>query len=360
MADDEDQSSKTQDPTERKLRQLREEGNVPSSREVNNLFAILAMVALAGGAAPWAFRKLLEMDAGLLQAAGEVRMDDGAAIGAVLSHVGMTLLLALLPLMLLVLMLGYFSGWIQNGGVFSGKPIQPNLEKISPLAGFKRMFSLKSLAELIKSLVKMAVIGGAMALVMWNHRDMVVGLVDADTVTMLWYLQRLLLWVLGAAVIVMALLAVGDYIFQRMQYIQQHRMSHRELKDEVRDTEGDPHVKGRQRQIRMERARKRMMQAVPKADVVVTNPTHYACALRYKPDDGDAAPTLVAKGVDAVALRIREIAAEHNIPLYEDPPLARELFRSVEIDEAIPIELYEVVAKVMAFVMGLKGKRAAA
>jgi flagellar biosynthetic protein FlhB len=357
MADDEDQSSKTQDPTERKLKQLRDEGNVPHSKEVNNLFAILGMVILAGGAAPWAFHRLLDMCAAILQSAGEVDLDGQSAVGAVLSHVGLDLLIALLPLMILMLVLGYLSGWVQNGGVFSGKPLQPDLGKISPLAGFKRMFGLKSLVELLKSSVKMVVIGGAMGLVVWQRRDDVVVLMDTDLPTTLWHLQRLLLWLLGAALVVMAVMAVADFIFQRMQYIAQHRMSHRELKDEMRDSEGDPHIKQRQRQLRMERMRKRMMQAIPKADVIITNPTHYACALRYKPDEGDATPMLVAKGVDAVALRIREVAEEHGIPLYEDPPLARELFRSVEIDEAIPITLYEVVAKVMAFVMELKKKR---
>lgn len=356
MADDEDQSSKTQDPTERKLKQLRDEGNVPSSKEVNNLFAILGMVILAGGAAPWAFRRLLEMCAAILQSAGEVDLDGQSAIGTVLSHVGLTLLVALLPLMVVMLVLGYFAGWVQNGGIFSGKPIQPNLEKISPLAGLKRMFGLKSLMELLKSIVKMVIIGGAMAITVWKRRDDVAALLDADLPTTLWQLQHLLLWLLGAALVVMAVLAVGDYLFQRMQYIAQHRMSHRELKDEMRDSEGDPHIKQRQRQLRMERSRKRMMSSVPNADVIITNPTHYACALRYKPDEGDPTPILVAKGIDAVALRIREIAEEHDIPLYEDPPLARELYRSVELDQPIPITLYEVVAKVMAFVMELRRK----
>lgn len=357
MADDEDQSSKTQDPTQHRLDQLRKEGNVPTSREVNHLFALLGMVLLAGLAAPWAFRRLVELSASILQGAGEVNLEDGPAVGAVMSHIGISFLVAILPLLAALLVLGYLGGWIQHGGVLSTKPLTPNLEKISPLAGFKRMFGLKSLAELIKSMVKMSVIGVAMAWVVWARRDDMLALMDSDLPTMLWQLQKLVLWLLGAAVTVMALLAVGDYLFQRMQYIAQHRMSHRELKEEVRDTEGDPHIKARQRQLRQERARKRMMAAVPKADVVITNPTHYACALRYKPEEGDAAPTLVAKGVDAVALRIREVAKEHNVPLYEDPPLARELFRSVEIDETIPIQLYEVVAKIMAFVIELRKKR---
>lgn len=357
MADDEDQSSKTQEPTERKLRQLREEGNVPVSREVNNLFALIGMVALVGGAAPWAFRQLMELGASILQGAGAVELGDGAAIGRVLSHVGLSLLVALLPLLAILLVLGYGGGWVQHGGVFSTRPIEPSLNKISLIAGFKRLFSLRSLMELVKSITKMVVIGGAMALAAWQHRDAVVTLVASDVPTMLVQLQQLALWILGAALVVMAVLALGDTIFQRLQFAKQHRMSLREMKDEMRDTEGDPHIKGRQRQIRMERARKRMMQAVPQADVVITNPTHYACALRYKPDDGDAVPVLVAKGADAVALRIREVAGEHNIPLFEDPPLARELYRRVELDEPVPVELYELVAKVIAFVMGLKKRR---
>lgn len=357
MADDEDQSSKTQEPTERKLRQLREEGNVPVSREVNNLFALIGMVALVGVAAPWSFRQLMELCASVMQGAGEVDLGDGAAIGRVLSHVGLSLLVALLPLMVVLMVLGYGGGWIQHGGIFSTKPLEPNLNKISMIAGFKRLFSLRSLMELLKSLVKMTVIGGAMALAAYQHRDEIVALVDSDVPVTLHQLQQLALWILGAALVVMALLAVADTIFQRLQFAKQHRMSFRELKDEMRDTEGDPHIKGRQRQIRMERARKRMMAAVPQADVVITNPTHYACALRYKPDEGDSVPVLVAKGADVIAQRIREVATENNVPLYEDPPLARALYSRVELDQPVPVELYELVAKVIAFVMGLRQRR---
>jgi flagellar biosynthetic protein FlhB len=356
MADDEDQSSKTQDPTERKLRQLRDDGNVPTSREVNNLFALLGIVLVVGLGLQWSFWRLGGFAARMIQDAGVTPMDDPHAVANIMSYMGMSLLVALLPILVLLMIMGVFAGYVQTGGTFSGKPIQPDLGKLSPLAGFKRMFGLKSLVELLKSIIKMSVIGAAMAMVMWNKRNEIMALVDMDVVTLLDVLKDLTLWVVGAAVAIMFILAVADYLFQRMQYIIQNRMSHKELKDEVRETEGDPHIKARQRQLRRERSRKRMMAEVPKADVVVTNPTHFACALRYKPDEGDAAPVLVAKGADAVALRIREIATEHNIPLYEDPPLARQLYRDVGLDEPIPIVLYDVVAKVMAFVMALKKK----
>lgn len=357
MADDEDQSSKTHDPTERRLRQLREDGNVPHSREVNNLFAMLGMVAVAGLAAPWAFRRLVEMGAGLLQNAGTEPMENTPAVGAVLSRVGISFLTTLLPLLLIMLVAGYLGSWVQNGGILSSKPLAPKLSKISLIEGFKRMFSLKSVVELLKSAVKIVVIGAAMGIVVWQRRDTLVGLLDSDLITILKHFNQLLMWLLGTAVAIMAVLGLVDYLFQRFQYIAKNRMSPQELKEEMRDSEGDPHIKQRQRQIRRERSRKRMMSAVPKADVVITNPTHYAVALRYKPDEGDAAPTVIAKGVDAVAMRIREIATENNVPLYEDPPLARELWRSVEIDQSIPITLFEVVAKVMAFVMELKKKQ---
>lgn len=357
MADDEDQDSKTHDPTERKLKQLRDDGNVPHSREVPNLFALLGMVLMAGLATPWAFGELVEMGAGMLANAGDVPLEDNSNIGVVLSQTGVRFLMLLVPLMAVFLVLGYVSNWIQNGGVFSSKPLEPNISKISLIEGFKRMFSLKSLVELLKSALKIALIGGAMIYVMWTRRDEMIGLMDSSPAVILQHMQRLLLWLLGAAVVIMAVLALADFLFQKFQYIAKNRMSPQELKEEMRDTEGDPHVRARQRQIRRERAQKRMMSSVPNADVVVTNPTHYAVALRYKPEMGDAAPTVVAKGVDAVAMRIREIATEHGVPLYEDPPLARQLWKDVEIDEGIPLELFEVVAKVIAFVMELKRKR---
>lgn len=359
MADDEDQSSKTEDPTEHKLRKLREEGNVPTSREVNSLFVLLGMLVIAGIAGPWSFARILELCAAALQNAGTASLETPAAIGSALTTVALTFLASLIPLLLILMVLGYFGSFLQNGALFSTKPLSPDLNKLNPLEGFKRLFSWKSVVELLKSTLKMLVIGSVMAIVVYQNMDSIVALTNGDEHDLLRVLQKLMLWLLGSAVAIMAVLAAADYLFQRFQYIAKHRMSRRELKDELRDSEGDPHIKARQRQIRRERATKRMMAAVPKADVIVTNPTHYACALRYKPEEGDGAPILVAKGVDAVALRIRELATEHNVPLYEDPPLARQLFKDVEIDQEIPIQLYELVAKVIAFVMALKKKRSA-
>ncbi|NBV54136.1 MAG: flagellar biosynthesis protein FlhB [Proteobacteria bacterium] len=354
MADDEDQGSKTEEPTEQKLRKLREDGNVPTSREVNNLFAILGMVILAGLAAPWGFGKILELAAAVIQNAGVTQLEDGASVGAALVQVFMTFLIALVPLLGILMVLGYLGGFLQNGAIYSTKPITPNLEKISPLAGFKRLFSLKSLAEFVKGIIKMLVVGAAIVMVVYGQKDSMLALINGEISDLLYLTQKMLLWVLGAALAVMIVLAIVDVLFQRFQFLKQHRMSRYEMKEEMRDSEGDPHMKARRRQIQRERSRKRMMANVPKADVVITNPTHYACALRYKPAEGDAAPILLAKGVDAVALRIREIAKENDIPLFEDRILARQLWQDVEIDDAIPVQLYEVVAKVIALVAKLK------
>ncbi len=360
MADDEDQSSKTEDATPRKLQRLRDEGQVPQSREINNLFALIGIMAVTAGVGGWSLSRLAELGAGIITNAGTYGLDDGQAMGQALFRAGVEAGIALMPIFLMFVVLGVFGGYIQHGGVYSTKSIEPNLQKISPLAGFKRIFGLQALAELVKNILKLTVLGAALGVFIYNARGALVNLVDNEPETLLLKLQSLTLQLVGTALAIMALIAGADYLFQRFKFMRDNMMSHKELKDEFRDTEGDPYVKQRQRQIRQERSRKRMMSMVPQADVVVTNPTHYAVALRYKPAEGDAAPTVVAKGVEATALRIRELAKEHDIPIYEDPPLARMLWAQVEIEETIPIQLYELVAKVMAFVFDLKKRKAAA
>lgn len=358
MADDEDQSSKTEEATPRKLEKLREEGQVPQSREINHLFILIGVVILAGGLAPFSLGRLAELGAGVINNAGTIALDGPSAIGAALAEVAWEGMLALLPIFGLFIALGIAGGWVQHGGIFAPKALMPKLEKISPLAGFKRIFGMQALAELVKSLAKLFILGAVLGFLVYQSRDVLVGLVDeAGTTGLVHKLQLLIIQLVAAATVIMLVLAIGDYLFQRFKFMRDNMMSLRELKDELRDSEGDQYVKQRQRQIRSERARKRMMQSVPKADVVITNPTHYAVALRYRPQEGDAAPVVLAKGVEAVALRIREVAKEHDIPLYEDPPLARLLWAQAEIDEPIPLQSYELVARVMAFVADLRERK---
>lgn len=361
MADDEDQSSKTEEATPRKLQKLREEGQVPNSREVGHMFALLGMLILAAGLAPFSLGRLADLGAGIITNAGTTELDGQGSIGNALALVTWEGFVALSPILLIFFILGIFGGFIQHGGVFAPKALAPNLSKISPLAGFKRIFGLQALAELVKSILKLAILGAILGAMLYQSRDVLVGLADdSNPAGLIFKIQMLLIQLVAAATAVMLVIGLGDFLFQRFKFMRDNMMSLRELKDEMRESEGDQYIKQRQKMIRAERARKRMMTNVPKADVVITNPTHYSIALRYKPDEGDAAPIVLAKGVEAVALRIREVAKENNIPLYEDPPLARLLWAQAEIDEPIPLQTYELVAKVIAFVADLKAKARAA
>jgi flagellar biosynthetic protein FlhB len=215
------------------------------------------------------------------------------------------------------------------------------------------MFSKIALMNFVKGLIKLALIGAIMTVVLWPKRNEMDGLVTMDPAVLLPLTRTLSLDVLGTVVAVLAIIAAADYLFQYRQWYNKLKMSLQELKEEFKQTDGDPHVKAKIRQLRVERSKKRMMAAVPQASVVITNPTHYAVALQY--DRGMDAPVCLAKGLDNIALKIREVAAEHNIPIVENPPLARALHATVEIDEEVPPEHYKAVAEVIGYVMRLKG-----
>src|SRR5204862_7680296 len=212
---------------------------------------------------------------------------------------------------------------------------------ISPMSGFKRVFGKQAFANLIKGLFKLALLGGVIAVIFWPERHRLDAMVRFDPVHIVSAARSLSLQLLGAAVALLAIVAAADYLFQYRQWFERQKMSLREMQEEFKSTEGDPHVKGRLRALRQARMRKRMMAAVPKASVIITNPTHYAVALQY--DKGMSAPLCLAKGVDNIALKIREAAAAHNIPVVENPPRARALHATVEIDDEVPPEHYKAV-----------------
>lgn len=354
--EDEDKSSKTEEPTERKLRKAREQGNVPKSKEVNNLFMLGAMLGAIILTLPPAFEGLMNIYGGVFTEVGGWRANTEDAAGGLAAMVVGEALWDLIPTFLLFMVVALVGGMIQTGPMLSTHPIEPKLNKISLIKGFERMFSLKTLAEFLKTLFKMAVIGAAIYFVLFSARDALLITPDQTVLGVVAVVQSLLIRILLAAMAIMVLLAIVDFLFQKSQFTEEQKMSRKELRDELKETEGDPHIKARQRQIRMERARARMMQAVPEADVVITNPTHFSVALSYKPEEGMMAPVILAMGADHLAMRIREIATEHDIPLYEDPPLARGLYSTAEIGAEIPLDLYEATAKVIAFVMSLKKK----
>jgi flagellar biosynthetic protein FlhB len=241
---------------------------------------------------------------------------------------------------------------IQHRLVWSGEPLKLQLSKISPMTGLKRLFSQQAIANFVKGLLKLAVIGTVMTALLWPQRHRLDGLVQTEIVGTLALTKSLALEMLGAVIAILAFIAAADYLFQYRQWYERQKMSAREMKEEFKQTEGDPMIKSRIRALRQGRMRKRMMAQVPKATVVITNPTHYAIALQY--ERGMDAPVCVAKGVDTLAFKIREIATEHAIPVVENPPLARALHATVEVDQEVPPEHYKAVAEVIGYVMRLR------
>jgi flagellar biosynthesis protein FlhB len=264
-----------------------------------------------------------------------------------------TELIAAVALPFLVLTLAALAGNIvQHRLTWSFETLKPKLSKISPAGGLKRIFSKQSLANLGKGLVKVVLVGSVLIALMWPERGRLEALTQSDLSVILPLSLSLTLKLLGAVVAMLAVVAAADYLFQYRQWHERQRMSLRELKEEFKQTEGDPAIKGKMKQVRQVRMRRRMIAAVPKAAVVITNPTHYAVALEY--ERGMDAPVCVAKGVDAMALKIREVAGKHSVPIVENPPLARALHATVEVDQQIPPEHYKAVAEVIRYVMRLR------
>jgi flagellar biosynthetic protein FlhB len=270
-------------------------------------------------------------------------------------------LLAALGVPLLLLALAAIAGnMVQHRLVWSAESLKPKFSKISPAAGAKRIFGKQAVANFAKGLFKVVALGVVMMAILWPERHRLESMLRFDPAAILGVTTNLTVHLLGAVVAMLAVVAIGDYLFQYRQWFERQKMSLQEMKEEFKQSEGDPHIKGRIRQLRQARMKKRMMAAVPKASVIITNPTHYAVALSY--ERGMSAPVCVAKGVDTLAFKIREIAEAHDIPIVENVALARALHATVEIDDEIPVEHYHAVAEIIGYVMGLKrglsGRRA--
>lgn len=350
-----DDSQKTEDPTSKRLEEARKQGQVPNSREVNNLFMMMALtlsVAMFGSSIVRDIRSLILP---FIESPDQIPTDIGhlQLLGwRFFTHL---LMIGIVPI-ILALFAAFGSSYLQFGLLWSVEHIMPDLGKISPLAGFGRIFSVRSFVEFLKGLAKIAIVGSvAISLLLPALRD-VHRLIGLDPVDILSAMKSMVVHLLFGVLSVIFAITIFDFFYQRFQHTRSLRMSRQELKDEFRDTEGDPMVKGRLRQLRMERAKRRMMAEVPKSDVVVTNPTHFAVALRYD-QASMGAPRVVAKGSDNAALRIREIAKEHDIPIVENPPLARGLHAAVEVDQEIPPEFYKAVAEVISYIMKLRRGR---
>jgi flagellar biosynthetic protein FlhB len=277
---------------------------------------------------------------------------DGKSLIALTGQLELAIIAAMgVPLLMLALA-AIAGNMLQHRLVWSGESLKPKLSKISPGAGFKRIFGKQAAANFLKGILKLLALGAVMTMILWPERHRMEAMVKLDPSAMLGVTTNLTVQLLGAVVASLAIVAIADYLFQYRSWFQRQKMSLQEIKEEFKQSEGDPHIKGRIRQLRQQRAKKRMMAAVPKASVVITNPTHYSVALSY--ERGMTAPICVAKGVDSLAFKIREIAREHDIPIVENVPLARSLYATVEVDQEIPMEHYHAVAEVIGYVMRLK------
>jgi len=349
-----DDSEKTEEPTQKRLEDALKKGDVPKSQEVNTWFVMLAATMFIMVFATPMMSTLANSLVTFLSHPHEIP-SDGEHLRIVFTEIASSVMGALwLPLGLLMVA-AVVGNIIQHKPVFSAELITPKLSKISPLSGWKRLFSSQSLMNFVKGILKLAIVGTIMFLILWPERDRLDSLVSADINQLMPTLQSLAIKLMTGVVIVLTIIAAMDLAYQRFSWMKKQRMSHKELKDEYKQLEGDPTVKAKLKQLRAERGRKRMMAEVPDATVVVTNPTHFAVALKYS--DELQAPICVAKGVEDLALKIREIAKEHDVPIVENPPLARTLHATVEIDDEVPPEHYKAVAQVIGYVMRLKPGR---
>jgi flagellar biosynthesis protein FlhB len=350
MADENDSSDKTEDPTQKRLDEALERGDVAKSQEVNTWFMIagatLVLSSFSGsiGGIRTPLRNLI--------ANSWMVHVDGPSLLALAQRLEFMLIGALGVPFLMLAIAAIAGNMLQHRLVWSGESLKPSFNKISPASGLKRIFGKQAAVNFGKGIFKLVALGSVMSMILWPERHRLEAMLQFDPAEIIATISGLALRLLGAVVAMLAAVAIADYFFQYRQWFERQKMSLQEMKQEFKQSEGDPHIKGRLRQLRMARMKKRMMTAVPKASVIITNPTHYAVALSY--ERGMPAPICVAKGVDLIALKIREIAKAHDIPIVENVPLARALHAAVEIDAEIPVEHYHAVAEVIGYVMGLK------
>ena len=351
MAEDTAQQ-KTEEPTERRLQEAREKGQVPRSRELNTL---LSLVAAAVGLV--FMGKALMGDLMTLMTSGLAfnpnTLNSTESVYLAITQLIQLGIAAIIPVLCLFLASAFLGPAAMGGLNFSVDALAPKLEKLDPLKGLKRMFGLQSLIELIKAICKFLLVAAAAVVIIYYSISDLVSLGLQSFVMALVHMGELLMWSFIGFSAVLILVALIDVPFQLWQYKDQLMMTRQEVKDELKDSEGRPEVKGQVRRLQRQMADQRMMDAVPKADVIITNPTHYAVALSYN-QDGWGAPRVIAKGQDFIAQRIREVAAEHEVPLFEAPPLARALYFMVKVGQEIPNDLYRAVAQVLAYIYQLK------
>jgi flagellar biosynthetic protein FlhB len=354
MADDQDKSQQTEEPTHKRLEQARENGDVVKSSELTTFILLgggTLAIAMFGKYTAMGLARSLSM---FLQQPDAMSVD-GAGLSAMLRALLPQVAMVLAPFFAVMIAAGLTGHVLQSRPGFSFDKIVPDFSKVSPLAGFKRLFGVEGWMNLLKGLAKIAVVGVAIWTQLWPERGGLEAILSQSTAAVMDDMSHLLFKVLMASLSALGVIAGLDYFWQRMRFMARNRMSKQEIKEEYRQNEGDPAIKAKIRQLRHERSRKRMMAAVPQATVVIMNPTHFAVALKYE-SGKMVAPVCVAKGVDALALRIRAVAEDNDVAVVENPPLARALYAAVEVDDPVPPEHFKAVAQVIGYVMRLQGK----
>ncbi len=343
---------KTEEPTAKRLREAREKGQIARSRELGT--TVVLMVSAAGllMMGPWVGNALLhEMRTGL--SLSREMIFDPMWMTRQLGEMVWRGFMAILPFIVLLIVAAFLAPTLMGGISFSWQALAPKYERISFIKGIQRMFAMRALIELLKSILKFLLVGSVATLVIWLDLDNLLRLGLSDPRAGLLAGLELIGWAFLLMSATTLLIAAADVPYQLWEHIKQLRMTKQEIKDEFKETEGKPEVKQKIRQLQMQAAQRRMMQEVPTADVIITNPTHFAVALRYDSARGDA-PVVVAKGRDLVAARIRELGAEHGVLVFSAPPLARALYQTTELNQPIPSELYRAVAQVLAYVYQLR------
>jgi flagellar biosynthetic protein FliR/FlhB len=348
-------SDKTEEPTEHKLQEARKKGQVMKSQEVISTLLLVAVAGIMIGAGPMMLGRIREFTIYTWRLIPNFNLAERNFFADIIFVMG-TILMVLAPLLAGAFLMALLANIAQVKFIFSAEPLKPSLNKINPIEGFKRIFSAKSLMELVKQVAKLTIVG-------WICFKVVSGVLPelrtAPTMPLTTTLALVFATIkrlVGQVLIGMIAIAAVDYVFQHKQFMKQMRMSMQELKDEYKDTEGNPQIKAKIRQLMRQGAQGRMMEEVPNASAVVTNPTHYAVALRYE-QGTDPVPVVVAKGENLIARQIKVMAEDHEVPIVENVELARALFKACEIGGAVPTEMYKAVAEVLAYVIKLKRKR---
>jgi flagellar biosynthetic protein FlhB len=357
MAEENEGASKTEEPTPRKLEQAKQKGDVVKTQDLAGLASLAAaatVLAIAGG---WLAQHMAYALLPFLAHPESMSMDNGGAV-----EVARQAMLASAPVLAMVGLAAAAAGaagnLVQTGLMFTPDKLKPDFKKVSPLGGMKRLFGLDALMQFVKSLTKVLLTSAIAWWILKPFLPQLTNLSAMEPAAILPFSADILRRLVFAVAALLLAVAGADWMWQRQRFMKRMRMTKEELKEDYKQSEGDPHVKARQKQLRNERARRRMMQAVPGATVVVMNPTHYAVALKYEAGESGA-PLCVAKGLDSLALKIRAVAEEAGVPIVEDAPLARALYAAVEIDDVIPPGHYEAVAKIIGFILGA-GRRAVA